>query len=86
MARVVAVIADVAALILGVWIVMYLLDANRGNELVGWVHNAANWLSGWSRDLFTPHQGWLRVLLNYGIAAVVYLFVGHLAAGRIRRI
>lgn len=85
-ARIVAVIADTAALILGVWILLYLMDANQGNDLVGWVHHTANWLSGWSHDIFTPDEGWLRVLLNYGVAALAYLFLGHLAAGRIRRI
>lgn len=85
-ARVVAGVADVAAVILGLWILLYVLDANRANELVSWIHQAADWLSGWSRDLFTPAAGWLRTLLNYGIAAVVYLLIGHAVAGRLRRI
>jgi hypothetical protein len=84
-ARIIAVIADVAALILVAWIVLYVLKANQGNELVGWVHSTANWLSGWSHDIFTPSEGWLRVLLNYGIAAVVYVLIGNALAGRIRR-
>src|SRR5690606_31755431 len=50
---VVAVIADIMAVILGLWILMYLLDANRANDLVQFVHDAANWLAAWSRDLFT---------------------------------
>ncbi|MBY8885144.1 hypothetical protein K7472_09845 [Streptomyces sp. PTM05] len=85
-ARLVAGVADAAALILIVWIVMWFLDANRANDLVNWVHNAADWLSGWSRDLFTPRAGWLRTVLNYGIAAAVYLAVGHFVADRIRRV
>ncbi|WP_372515771.1 hypothetical protein [Streptantibioticus silvisoli] len=85
MARIIAVIADVAALILIGWIVLYILKANTGNEVVGWVHSTADWLSGWSHDIFTPNSKWLRVLLNYGIAAAVYLFIGNLLAGRIRR-
>ncbi len=84
-ARIIAVIADAAALILVVWIVMYALKANQGNELVGWVHSTANWLSGWSHDIFKPDSNWLRVLLNYGVAAVVYLIIGNAIAGRIRR-
>lgn len=83
-ARVVAIIADVAALILIAWIVLWVLKANSGNELVGWVHSTANWLSGWSHDIFTPDSAWLRVLCNYGIAAAVYLLVGNALAGRIR--
>lgn len=78
-------IADVMAVILGLWIVMYLLDANRANDLVQAVHEAANWLAGWSRDLFTMDTDWVRVTLNYGLPAVVYLLIGHAIAGRLGR-
>jgi hypothetical protein len=82
---VIAVVADIAALILGLWILMYLLDANRGNDLVRFVHDAAAWLAGWSHDLFTFDEAWARVVAGYGLAAVVYLFVGHAIARRIHR-
>lgn len=82
--RVIAMVADVLAFILGLWILMYLLDANRANELVQFVHNAADVLAGWSRDLFTFNEAWARVVAGYGLAAVVYLFVGHAIAGRMR--
>lgn len=84
-ATVIAVVADIAAGILGLWILMYLLDANRANDLVNFVQDAAYWLAGWSHDLFTIDTDWLRVLLNYGLPAVVYLFIGHALAGRVRR-
>ncbi len=83
-ARIIAVVANVAALILVGWIVLYVLKANTGNEVVGWVHSTADWLSGWSHDIFKPDSAWLRVLLNYGVAAVVYALVGNALAGRIR--
>jgi hypothetical protein len=82
---VIAVIADVLAVILGLWILMYLLDANRGNDLVQFVHHAADWLAGWSYDLFTFDDAWARVVCGYGLAALVYLFVGHAIAGRVSR-
>ncbi len=82
---VIAVVADVMAAILGLWILMYLLDANRANDLVQWIHSAANWLAGWSRDLFTFDRAWARVVAGYGLAAVVYLFVGHALANRMHR-
>ncbi|MET8678192.1 hypothetical protein ABZW18_11535 [Streptomyces sp. NPDC004647] len=84
-ATVIAVVADIAAVILGLWILMYWLDANRSNDLVDFVQDAARWLAGWSHDLFTMDTDWLRILLNYGLPAVVYLFIGHAVAGRIRR-
>ncbi|MFS4097642.1 hypothetical protein [Streptomyces sp. AF1A] len=82
---VIAIVADVMAVILGLWILMYLLDANRANSLVQVVHDAAAWLAGWSHDLFTFDRAWARVVAGYGLAAVVYLFVGHAIAHRMHR-
>ncbi|AVZ72721.1 hypothetical protein SLUN_11495 [Streptomyces lunaelactis] len=84
-AAVIMIVADVMAVILGLWILMYLLDANRANDLVGFIQDAARWLAGWSYDLFTFDDAWARVVAGYGLAAVVYLFVGHAVAGRLRR-
>lgn len=82
---VIAVVADIMALILGLWILMYLLDANQGNDFVQFIHDAARWLAGWSHDLFTFDEQWARVVAGYGLAAVVYLFVGHAIANRAHR-
>ncbi|GGX12301.1 hypothetical protein [Streptomyces chryseus] len=84
-ATVVIVVADIMAFILGLWILMYLLDANRANDLVNFVQDAARWLAGWSHDLFTFDEAWARVVAGYGLAAVVYLFVGHALANVVRR-
>ncbi|MWA10833.1 hypothetical protein [Streptomyces sp. BA2] len=84
-ARVVVIVADVMAIILGLWILMYLLDANRANDLVQFIHDVARWLAGWSHDLFTFDEAWARVVCGYGLAALVYVFVGHAIAGRLRR-
>ncbi|MEU9008553.1 hypothetical protein AB0D12_01930 [Streptomyces sp. NPDC048479] len=84
-AAVIMIVADVMAVILGLWILMYLLDANRANDLVSFIQDAAHWLAGWSYDLFTFDDAWARVVAGYGLAAVVYLFIGHAVAGRLRR-
>jgi hypothetical protein len=85
-ATIIIVIADIMAFILGLWILMYLLDANRANDLVDFIHDAARWLAGWSYDLFTFDEAWARVVCGYGLAAVVYLFIGHGLANRMRRL
>ncbi|MFG2212707.1 hypothetical protein [Streptomyces sp. NPDC048638] len=85
-AKVIVVIADLTAVILGLWILFSLLDANRANNLVGWVHAAAGWLAGWSYNLFTMNTDWVRTVLNYGLPAVVYVVLGHALAARIRRV
>ncbi|MCB5182161.1 hypothetical protein [Streptomyces antimicrobicus] len=84
-ARLIALVADIAALILVLWIALYLLDANRSNEVVAWIHDAATWLAGWSLDLFTISREWLRVVVGYGLPAVVYLLVGHAVARALAR-
>ncbi|RFU86151.1 hypothetical protein DY218_13585 [Streptomyces triticagri] len=77
--------ADIVAAIILLWILMYLLDANPANDLVQFAHDASRWLAGWSHDLFTFDAEWARVVAGYGLAAVVYLLIGHAVAGRIRR-
>ncbi|MFE7804754.1 hypothetical protein ACFU51_08860 [Streptomyces sp. NPDC057430] len=84
-ARVIAVVADIMAGLIILWIIMYLLEANRANALVGFVQDAARWLAAWSYDLFTFDETWARVVTGYGLAAVVYLAVGHAVAGSLRR-
>jgi hypothetical protein len=79
------ILADILAGIIGLWIVLYLLEANPSNDLVATLHDTARWLAGWSYDLFPIATDWLRVLVNYGIAAVVYLLIGHGLGSRLRR-
>ncbi|WP_369386249.1 hypothetical protein AB5J72_00425 [Streptomyces sp. CG1] len=83
--RVIAAVADVMASIIGLWILLFLLDANRSNSMVRFVHDAATWLAGWAQGIFTFDQEWARMVADYGLAAVVYLIVGHAVAGRLRR-
>lgn len=85
-ARAVVILTDIVAGILALWIALDLLNANPSNDLAHWVRTAADWLSTWAHDLFTPSQDWLRTLLNYGIPAVAYLLLGHTAANWLRRV
>ncbi|MCM2578574.1 hypothetical protein [Streptomyces meridianus] len=84
-AVIVHTLADIAAAILGLWIVLYLLDANHANVFVQFIEGMANWLAGWSQDIFTMEDEHLRFALNYGLPAIVYLFLGHGIAARIRK-
>ncbi|MEV6793175.1 hypothetical protein AB0M87_14460 [Streptomyces sp. NPDC051320] len=78
-------LGDVAAVFLGLWILLYLLDANRSNPFVGFVQGVADWLGWWAQDIFTMDVESLRVLLNYGLPAVIYLLIGHGIATWMRR-
>lgn len=83
--RAVALVADALAFVIVLWILLYLLEANQSNELVAFVHDAATWLAGWSYDLFTFSREWVQVVIGYGLAAVVYVLVGHAVAGWLYR-
>ncbi|WP_232789866.1 hypothetical protein [Streptomyces jeddahensis] len=85
-ALVIHTIGDIAAGFLGLWILLYLLDANQSNGFVEFVRGVADWLAGWSQDIFTMDTEGLRVLLNYGLPALVYLGVGHGVAAWVRRL
>lgn len=79
-------LADIAAVLLGLWLLLYLLDANQANVFVDFVHGVANWLAGWSQDIFTMEPEGVRVFFNYALPAVIYLAIGHGAAAWVRRL
>ncbi|MFC7218086.1 hypothetical protein ACFQLX_07875 [Streptomyces polyrhachis] len=79
-ATVITAAADLAALVIGVWILMYLLDADRTNGFVDFVHDCAYWLTGWAHGLASVEPDWWQVLLDYGAVALAYLILGHLLA------
>ena len=85
-ALIIHTVADIAALFLGLWILLFLLEANQGNVFVEFVEGVADGLAWWSQDIFTMDTEGLRVLLNYGLPAVIYLLIGHGIAARVRRL
>ncbi|MFG2290787.1 hypothetical protein ACGFOU_32500 [Streptomyces sp. NPDC048595] len=85
-ALIIHTIADIAAGFLGLWILLYLLDANQANVFVQFVRGVADALSWWARDIFTMDTEALRVVLNYALPGAIYLLAGHLIAGRVRRL
>ncbi|MET8681007.1 hypothetical protein ABZW18_26350 [Streptomyces sp. NPDC004647] len=85
-ALIIHTIADIAAGFLGLWILLYLLGANQANVFVDFVEGMADWLGWWAQDIFTMDNEQVRVFLNYGLPAVIYLAVGHGIAARVRRL
>jgi hypothetical protein len=78
LARLITLLAAVVATIIVLGILLILLGANQSNTLVGAGLDAARWLAGPFRDLFTFDSHKTTVAVNWGIAAVVYLAVGRL--------
>ncbi len=85
LARIVHLVAGLIVLIIVVGILLVLLKANPTNSIVSEVHDWARWLAGPFDGMFTFHSARVAVAVNWGIAAVVYLFVGGLIARLLSR-
>lgn len=83
-AFVVHTIADIAAAFVGLWIILHLTGADRTALFVQYVQDMAHWLAGWSQNISTVENEHLRLVLNYGLPALVYLLIGHGIAAKIR--
>jgi hypothetical protein len=79
-ARVVRLVAGVVALVIVAGIVLVLLNANMGNVIVRDIHDAASFLVGPFKNLFSIKSHKANIAVNWGIAAVVYLVIGSLIA------
>lgn len=86
LARLVRLVASVVALVIVVGIVLVLLNANMGNVIVRDIHDAASFLVGPFKNVFSPKSHKVDVAVNWGLAAVVYLLVGHLIASLLVRV
>jgi hypothetical protein len=78
LARVVRLVVSVVVLILVMGILVVVLKANPTNTIVSEVHGWARSLAGPFDGIFSFHNPRVAIAVNWGIAAVVYLFVGGL--------
>lgn len=85
LARVVHLVVSVIVLIIVVGILLALLNANPTNSIVSEVHDWARSLAGPFDGMFSFHSADVAIAVNWGIAAVVYLFVGGLISRLINR-
>ena len=76
LARVVRLVVSVIVLIIVAGILLVLLKANLTNSIVSTVHGWARSLAGPFDGIFSLHNARVAIAVNWGIAAVVYLFVG----------
>lgn len=84
-ARIVSLITTVVVGLIVVGILLVVLEANRDNQIVGWLLDAAEFLVGPFKDIFEPDGRKLKVAVNWGLAAVLYAIVGGLIARLLRR-
>lgn len=79
-ARVIRTAAGAVALVIVVGIILHLLSANPHNMVVSDIHDAGAWLTSPFSNVFTVKNGDWHIVLNWGLAAIVYLLVGGLIA------
>ena len=85
LARIVRTLASLVALVIVAAIVLFVLGANQSNGIVSAIHDAGQWLAGPFKNLFNIHNAKLAMAVNWGLAALVYLIVGHFIATLLAR-
>lgn len=66
-------------------ILLSIFDANPDNVITRWVADVADVAVLAFDDLFTPTDETLRVILNFGLAALFWLLVAGIVTGIVRR-
>ena len=80
LARAVILLTSAIALVLVAAILLVVLEANRSNDLVQFMRDAAAVLSGPLNGLFTMDSNKAEKAVNWGLAAVVWIALGRLVA------
>ena len=75
-ASVVRIVTVVFAAILVIHVVLFVAGATPGNGITMFFQSAADNLTLGIGDLFLPQSESLKVILNYGLAAVVWIIIG----------
>lgn len=84
-ANVIRVVVGLVTLVFALHVLFVILDANEHNGFVQGIYIAAKALVLGLGDVFTPRDAVLGVVMNYGLAALVYAVVGHLIIRALRR-
>jgi len=84
-ARLVGLATGVAVGLIVVAIVLRAVGASTHAEIVRRIVDAGRWLTTPFHGLFSVHGDW-HYILNWGLAALVYLVIGRMIAGAMARI
>jgi len=85
LARIVSLITALVVGLIVIGILLTLLEANKGNDIVKAVLDAGKFLVGPFENVFKPDGAKAKVAVNWGLAAVIYAIVGGLIARLLRR-
>ena len=84
-ARIVSLITSVVVGLIVLAIILVLLEASRSNAIVDWLVGAGDFLSKPFHGIFSLDGHKATVAVNWGLAALVYGFVGGFIARLLRR-
>lgn len=79
-ATVVLTITGIIVAVIALGILLVLLSANRGNMLVDFILDLGTWLTTPFHNLFANPNPKENVVLNWGLAAIVYAVIGGVIA------
>ena len=80
LARAVMLVGSVVAGLIVVGILLVVLEANRANDVVSWLVEAARWLAGPFHGLFDLRSSEWQTAVNWGLAALVYFAFSRVVA------
>lgn len=84
-ARLIRTVTGIVVLVIVIGILLWVLSANHQNTIVSSIQDAANWLVGPFKTVFSVKGAKLNLALNWGLAAVVYAVVGGFLANLVAR-
>lgn len=85
LARLIRTVAGIVAAVIVVAILLRVFAANPHNTIVSDIHDAGAWLAGPFANLFSVGSAKGSMAVNWGLAALVYLVVGHVLANLVAR-
>jgi hypothetical protein len=85
LARLIRAIAGVVAALIVVAILLKVFSASPHNGIVSDIHDAAGWLVSPFKNVFHVKNSNTSMAVNWGLAVIVYLIVGHLLAALVAR-
>jgi lysylphosphatidylglycerol synthetase-like protein (DUF2156 family) len=85
LSKAIELLGTAVALVLLAGVVLVLLKANRVNDIVEAVRDAADWLAGPFNDMFELSTRRRSIAVNWAVAAVVYYAASRLIAGFVSR-
>ncbi|MEV0085858.1 hypothetical protein [Saccharopolyspora sp. NPDC050642] len=83
--RVIQVFTALIALVFVLHIIFSVAGANQDNDFVAFTYGVAKFFVFGLGDVFTPDDATIGLILNYGLAALIYLFAGRIIARALKR-